>query len=161
MILGDYLCRSSRMQFSSQPWKIYQRIYLDSCDLRKLDSPDKNEANFEEVLGLFENDIASVLVCLSLLMLYHYGKIGAIYACLFVKTQFIVPINKASWATIYIQLCDYSTELRYSRKDILYQNHYLPSSSEILWYQVVAQRYAALYIQLCYITDDIMFYLFS
>ena len=83
------------------------------------------------------------------------------YACLFVKTQFIVPINKAAWATIYIQLCDYSTELRYSRKDILYQNHYLPSSSEILWYQVVGQRYGALYIQLRYITDDIILYLFS
>ena len=45
----------------------------------------------------------------------------------------------------------------YSRKNILYQNDYSPSSSEILWHQFVGQRYAALYIQLYYITNDIIF----
>ena len=93
-------------------------------------------------------------------MLYHYGKIGAIYACLFVKTQFIAPINKAAWATIFIQLCDLSTELGCSRKNIFYQNYYPPDSSEILWYQVVGQRDTALYIQLYYVTNYI-FFLFS
>ena len=29
---------------------------------KELDSPDINDANFEEVLGMFENDIVSILV---------------------------------------------------------------------------------------------------
>ena len=135
---GDYLCRPSRMQFTPQEWW----IYLEECDLREPDSPNINEADFEEVLNMFE----CFSFCLWLLMLYNHRKLGTIYAGLFGEMHFIVPINKGTWVPIFIQLCDYSLELRYSEKNTFYQNHYQPNSSVILWYQGVGQRYSHLHI---------------